>query len=59
MARKEDDKMDISRERLDENTRKTEARFTKQATAKTDQDGSLDTSKLDDSHQTDGGDHRF
>lgn len=59
MARKDDDKKDISRERLTESERKIEARFTKQARATIGQSGQPDWRKIDDTHATDGGDHLF
>lgn len=54
MVRKDEDKMDTSRERLDEYDRKTEARFTKQARATMNQKGELNTDKIDDTHMSQG-----
>jgi hypothetical protein len=54
MARDEDKKLDISRNRLEDHTQKVENRFDKQARAKRGQDGEVDDRKMDKSHRSTG-----
>ena len=59
MTRKEERKMDTSRNQYDPYTEGVEARFDKEAEAKKDQRGSIRSAKIGQSHADDGGEHRF